>query len=239
MLAIDTCGATGYVAVFAIGGWTVAAAEREIAGRETQERLMVAVAEVLAEAGLGLQEVGALAVVSGPGSFTGVRIGMAAVKGFAEALQVPVVALSRLAVLAAAGVAERDGAMATVHAWLHAGRGDVFAGRYRVGRTGLHVTEEAMLTREAALAQVMAGEPIFVSEGVLAESLPGTILVEGGRIRSRFRGLAEDGFVRQSFADVALLDAHYLRVPDAELALRARQRTGLALPTGSDAGGGV
>lgn len=96
-----------------------------------------------------------------------------------------------------------------------------------------------MLTREAALAQVMAGEPIFVSEGVLAEGLPGTILVEGDRIRSRFRALAEDGFVRQRFADVALLDAHYLRVPDAELALRARQHTGLALPTGSDAGRGV
>lgn len=220
VLAMDTCGASGFVALFA---GAVQIAIRALPGRETQERLMAAVAEVLAEAGAGLRQVDALAVVAGPGSFTGVRIGMAAVKGFAEALGVPVIAVSRLELLAAAGIAEGGGAGEVVHAWLDAGRGEIFAGRYRWVRPGLVRVDEAMLTREAAFAQVAVGEPVYVAEAVPVRELAGVVLVGEGRLRSQLGAMAAEAFGARSFADVALLDANYLRVPDAELALRARR----------------
>ncbi len=62
--------------------------------------------EMLRMAGVQLPQLGAIVAVNGPGGFTGVRVGLAAVKGLAESARIPVVAVSRLEVLAAkAGVA--------------------------------------------------------------------------------------------------------------------------------------
>ncbi len=67
--------------------------------------LVAAVGDLLTEKGVKLADLGAIVVVNGPGSFTGVRVGLSAVKGLAEPGQIPVVAVSRLEVLAAkAGV---------------------------------------------------------------------------------------------------------------------------------------
>ena len=221
VLVIDTCGQTGYVALLPVGDEADRLVERILPGRETQELLMGAVGEVLAEAGTGLDDAAALAVVTGPGSFTGVRIGLAAVKGFAEALELPVIALSRLAVLAKTGtVAGKSGA---VHAWLDAGRGDIFAGRYTRARAGLRLVDEAMVTRERATEQVLPGDSVFVAEAALAETFAAAVLVAEEALRRELLRMVTDAFARQAFADVALLDANYLRVPDAEVALRGRQ----------------
>ena len=222
MLLADTCGLLGGVAVAAwneagspVGGAipeVTILAERMIPGRETQERLMNAVAEVLHEASLQPLNLDALAIVTGPGSFTGVRIGMAAVKGLAEALDKPVVAVSRLAVLAA-----QAGSPGAVWAWIDAGRGDIFAGHYRDGVC----LGETMLRGADALASVGPAEIVIVMEANLAEVPRGTIRVAPVGVREALP-LAMAMVQANQFADIALLDANYLRVPDAELALRAR-----------------
>jgi tRNA threonylcarbamoyladenosine biosynthesis protein TsaB len=215
MLAIDTCGNAGSVALmelFAEGAEYRVAAERTLPGRETQEQLMVAIAEVLAVEGLTPGVVDVLGVVTGPGSFTGVRIGLAAVKGLAEALGSPVVAVSRLAVLAAQ--ADEAGA---VTAWLDAGRGDVFVGRYVDGVC----RDEWMATGLDAVEALTAGEPLVVMEEALAARADDARLVPAVGVREALPLLVRRVHV-QDFADIALLDANYLRVPDAELArLRA------------------
>ena len=99
LLLIDTCGTVGSVALATEGG---VVARAEMAGRSASERLVAVVREMLAAAGWSLRELTAIVVVSGPGSFTGVRVGLSAAKGFSEAAGVPVVAISRLGVLAAA-----------------------------------------------------------------------------------------------------------------------------------------
>ena len=79
--------------------------ETELAGRSYSATLVAAVGELLTVHKVKLGDLAAIVVVSGPGSFTGVRVGLSAVKGLAEPGQTPVVAVSRLAVLAAkAGV---------------------------------------------------------------------------------------------------------------------------------------
>ena len=223
MLMVDTCGTFGGVAVAAwdetdapSSGGGVAGmkmlAERVLPGRETQERLLTALAEVLHEASVQPADLDMLAVVSGPGSFTGVRIGMAAIKGLAEALCKPVVAVSRLAVLAAQ--AERAG---PVWAWIDAGRGDVFAGRFLNGVC----LGENMLHGSDALAAIEDSGIVIVMEDNLSQLPQHALRVAPVNVCEALP-LAIAMAQAKQFADTALLDANYLRVPDAELALKAR-----------------
>ncbi|MGB8261790.1 MAG: tRNA (adenosine(37)-N6)-threonylcarbamoyltransferase complex dimerization subunit type 1 TsaB, partial [Terracidiphilus sp.] len=116
LLAIDTCGPSGSVALGRVdAGAVTILAERALEGRTYSATLVAAVAEMLAAAGGRLNELAALVAVNGPGSFTGVRVGLGAVKGLAEPGQIPVVALSRLEVLAR----EADVASAALDAHRH------------------------------------------------------------------------------------------------------------------------
>ena len=227
MLVVDTCGAEGAVAVadLSLAEGKQVVSRRGLAGRETQERLMSAIAEVLRESGLsGPRELHALAVVSGPGSFTGVRVGMAAVKGLSEATGLPVIAISRLAMLAAMHRSEgnrQDLAHNDVtHAWLDAGRGDIYAGLYRQGVC----LREQMLHQEDAFAAVGEGELVLVAENSLHTAFPSAMLLPMPGVQEAVR-LADESRRLRLFADVALLDANYLRVPDAELARLSKQET--------------
>src|SRR5580698_199736 len=100
LLGVDTCGPSGSVALGRLAGRDLEIlAQIELEGRSYSSTLVAAVAELLAGAGVGLKDVGGIIAVNGPGSFTGVRVGLSAVKGLAEPGQIPVVAISRLAVL--------------------------------------------------------------------------------------------------------------------------------------------
>ncbi|WP_109488891.1 tRNA (adenosine(37)-N6)-threonylcarbamoyltransferase complex dimerization subunit type 1 TsaB [Occallatibacter savannae] len=115
VLGLDTCGPTGTVALARVGSFTPPKqsldgapdgsleilGQMELAGRTYSSTLISSVEGLLTGAGFGLKDVGTIVVVHGPGSFTGVRVGLSAVKGLAEPGRIPVVAVSRLAVLAA------------------------------------------------------------------------------------------------------------------------------------------
>ncbi len=100
LLAIDTCGPTGSVALGRIPGRDLEIlGQTELAGRTYSATLVSAVADLLHSAGLELRNLDGIVVVNGPGSFTGVRVGVSAAKGLAQGAEIPVVAISRLEVL--------------------------------------------------------------------------------------------------------------------------------------------
>ncbi len=102
VLGIDTCGPTGSVALGRLeGNLLEVLGQTELAGRSYSTTLVAAVGDLLSRAGFQIKDVGAIVVVNGPGSFTGVRVGLSAVKGLAEPHSIPVAAVSRLAVLSA------------------------------------------------------------------------------------------------------------------------------------------
>src|ERR1035441_8473666 len=102
LLAIDTCGPTGSVALGRLSGQAVEIlGQIELEGRSYSSTLVAAVTELLSQSGASLRHVSAMVAGNGLGSFTGVRVALAAVKGLAEPTQIPVVAVSRLEVLAA------------------------------------------------------------------------------------------------------------------------------------------
>jgi tRNA threonylcarbamoyladenosine biosynthesis protein TsaB len=226
ILIVDTCGAVGSVVVASAGLSPAIVASASLPGRTASERLVATIKELTGQSGLSLQSVEAVVVVHGPGSFTGVRVGLSAAKGLCEALNLPLVAISRLAVLAhLAGSAEG----ARVYAVLDAGRGEYYAGVYLDG----DCLREALLTREELLAEIngeqnlLSGRnsvegahalKIVACEAAVAESLAALspqIVAEPG---------AEDALplaIRRlragEFDDIATLDANYLRRTDAEI----------------------
>ena len=129
LLSADTSGKHGSVALARCGpGEKCEALEIvPLAGGTFSAQLVPQIAALLAKHGFGKQDIGGFAIVSGPGSFTGLRVGLAAIKALAEILHKPIAAVSLLEAVALAG--NQKG---RVLAALDAGRNEIYAGEYDV-----------------------------------------------------------------------------------------------------------
>jgi tRNA threonylcarbamoyladenosine biosynthesis protein TsaB len=211
ILAIDTCGPSGSVALGRLAGRDLEVlGQIELEGRTYSTTLVPAVSALLRSAGTELSGLGGIVAVNGPGSFTGVRVGLSAVKGLAEGAQIPVVPLSRLLVLARkAGIPS---------AALDAHRGEVFL---RLERTGCDPVE-LLAGREELAAVSPAPLRVAVCDDPAAEWLraawPGTQLVRvPAPLAADALRLGESRLVAGVTVDLAGLDGHYLRRSDAEI----------------------
>jgi tRNA threonylcarbamoyladenosine biosynthesis protein TsaB len=157
-----------------------------------------------------LAHLGAIVAVNGPGGFTGVRVGLAAVKGLAEAAQIPVVAVSRLEVLAA-----KAGVQAAA---MDAHRHEVYL---RVGGPDGQARE--LLAGTAELAGIdPAPQHIAVCDedaaALLGSAWPATELVRtAAPTAADALRLCASRAAAGEFVDLALLDGNYLRRSDAEI----------------------
>lgn len=201
MLVMNTCGGVGVVAL-AEGGAVVA--EEALPGKGTSDALMPAVRRLFAATGWAVRELGVVGVVVGPGSFTGVRVGLAAAKGLCEAGQVKMIAMSRLEL-----VCDGDGV-----ALLHAGRGEFYCGEFRAG---VKVREE--IVSGAVVRQLRGAVTCEVQvAGVLGDAVRMVEEPGAARLVREVQARVAAG----AWSDVALTDANYLRRTDAELMLEAR-----------------
>ncbi len=233
-LALDTATRWGR---FAVADATGVLAYRPLnVGGSYADALLTVVGDVLADAGRARSDLDAVAVTVGPGSFTGVRIGVATAKALAWALDRPLYPVSTLAAMAAAMLAEHPGADLAVPA-LDARRGEVFAAVYR--RRGGWVealAEPAAATPDAwwARAREAVGDPdapVYGGEGaplILGpdDALRADLVARGAPVLRRWssahpataRVLAQAvaaGHVEAVAAFAALPE--YLRASDAEL----------------------
>jgi tRNA threonylcarbamoyladenosine biosynthesis protein TsaB len=183
------------------------------------ERIFSAIDGALADAGLARSDIEAIACDTGPGSFTGVRVGVAAAKGIALALGVPVVGAGSLEVMAheafASLPAESD--VDAVFAVLDAKKGEAFVAAYdRSGREILAPCNIATaLIAERALGipgKVAATGEMARSSEALAQRLvpPGVAELPDARF------VALVGSARGAFVDAAALEPVYARPPDAK-----------------------
>jgi len=158
VLAIDTAGENCAVALARAGGSvTILARHSENIGRGQAERLMAMVGETLAAAGLSYADLARIAVTTGPGSFTGTRIGVAAARGLALALAIPAVGVGVLdALIEEAG----GGTGGLAVAALDARRGEIYAKAVMPGgeNGGGATVLEAHVTTAAELAQAVADQ---------------------------------------------------------------------------------
>lgn len=226
VLAIDTCDTRGSVVVLR---------DDEVLGLAVHEApedysswLLPAVEKVLAGAGLDMPKVDAYAVAAGPGSFTGVRVGLTTVKAWAEVYRKPAAAVSRLEAIAV----QAKGGVKYVAAFAYAQRGQVFGAVYLKEGKGLTRVGEEMVIAPGkfveAAAKLSEGKQIlWVStdtaqvagerawkerekHGEVMEKVSTVLAPIIGRI-----GLQQ---LREGKATDALsLDANYVRRPDAEI----------------------
>jgi tRNA threonylcarbamoyladenosine biosynthesis protein TsaB len=217
VLGIDTCGPSGSVALGRLAGEEMELlGQTELAGRSYSATLVAAVAELLKQHAVALREIGVITAVNGPGSFTGVRVGLSAVKGLAEPFGIPVAVASRLEVLAGKigtrgpGVlsAALDAHRREVYLRIEAAPGEkvreVLAGEAELAAI-TPIPGRVVICEDAAEELVRAVWPATRIERVAAPTAADAIELVVPRLRAG------------AFVDLALLDGHYLRRSDAEI----------------------
>lgn len=206
VLAIDTALERCSAAVLDGGG--VRASASESMARGHQERLGPLVREVMAEAGVGFPELDRIGVTVGPGSFTGLRVGLAFAKGLGFALGRPVVGVGTLEALAAS---VEDGTVAAV---VDAKRGQLWVQAFR---DGVALDGPEALEPAAAIQRLggLAGPMILVGSGapLVAGELPDASVVEA--LAPTPAALAR--LVAQAAEPIPPPRPIYLRAPDARL----------------------
>jgi tRNA threonylcarbamoyladenosine biosynthesis protein TsaB len=128
ILLIDTSQESGIVALAKEG--TVLFSEENKIAKEHAVWLHTAVARLIAEAKINIRELEAIAVVAGPGSYTGLRVGMAAAKGFCYSLKVPLITQNTLRVMAESMSDEAGKQGAMICPMIDARRDEVFTALY-------------------------------------------------------------------------------------------------------------
>lgn len=223
-LAIDTSERRGSVAVRR-GGHTLAVRHHE--STDYSSWLLGATAEVLCEAAVSMQSVRLFAVATGPGSFTGVRVGLTTVKAWAEVYKTRVVGVSRLEAMARLG--DRQGLVAATY---DAQREQIFGGLYRWKGDAMLAEEREMVTvpgdfvafveeRAARNAvQWVSLDPKLVTATEhwgLRENCGDRVIMCPADVASLIGDLAEERAGLGEFTDPLELDANYVRRSDAEI----------------------
>lgn len=163
LLAFDTAGPDCAVALVRseAGGAEIVARRSERIGRGHAERLIPMIDEALGEAGAGYADLGKIAVTTGPGSFTGVRVGIAAARALALALDIAAIGIGSLQALAVA--AGRQRTSGTVVAVLDAKRDEVYLYAQEIA-SGLALALPSAMPVDAAAALVRSfPEPIVLT----------------------------------------------------------------------------
>jgi tRNA threonylcarbamoyladenosine biosynthesis protein TsaB len=225
VLALDTTTRTGSVAI-ARDDHVLALIEGD-ATRTHGERLPDEMDAALRCASVGTRDLDLLVVASGPGAFTGLRIGLAAIQGLAMVLDVPVVGVSALD--AAAKTARKD--LAIEHAlvvWMDAQRGEVFSAAYVGGGAASPIAPPVVGLPEDVLADspFAPDEPLtFIGDGagkhadVIRRKLGAntTVLAEIPPLAPALAHLGRLAAERGAAGAPHTLQPLYVRRPDAEL----------------------
>jgi len=205
ILALDTCLTACSAAI--LDGDRVLAARSEAMPRGHQERLAPLVRELAEEAGVPFRTLTRIGVTVGPGSFTGLRVGIAFAKGLGAALSVPVVGVGTLAAMAC-------GRTGFVAAAIDARRGQLYLQLFGDGAALTAPDAVTLETAAARIAEVYPGGPaIFTGSGapLLAGILADTLIeTPEGPDPVAIARLA-------AAATVKPVRPLYLRAPDARL----------------------
>jgi len=213
LLSLDTSGPLGTVALARLdGGQPILLAQTELPGKTYSAQLVPAIREQLAAHHAHVADLEAIVVTQGPGSFTGIRVGLATAKGLAEPDSIPLLAVSRLAVLA-----HKAGTHAAA---LDASRHEFYWGDFSAE------PDERLLPRDAFLERALAlGAQLAVCEPSLHALAPAATRVEPPTAADALR-FALPRLRARAFDDPLTLDGDYLRRSDAEIFSRPGSSSG-------------
>src|SRR5205823_1785321 len=224
ILAIDTSGKSG--------GITLAEGDRSnfhvlesspIAGGTFSAQLVPTLASLLQKHGLAAADLGGFAAVSGPGSFTGLRVGLSAIKGLAEVLKKPIAIISLLEALAT--LSHQPG---TVAAALDAGRTEIYFGLYSFSSGRAVKIQEQLLSQQEFVAQLKVSSPVHLitSDHAIDELAHSSGVQVQEVARPETEAIARIGLQKLLAGETVsaeALDANYIRRSDAEIFAKQRR----------------
>lgn len=222
-LGIETATPCGSVALQPAGGRVVLRRLEKRAAHALD--LITSIEALLADSALAPTDLQGIAVATGPGSFTGVRVGMATAKGMAYALDIPVAGLSTLEAMARAVAAISQDESSCLCPVLSAGRGELYAALFEVRSGALLRRSRDRIWLPAALRAQLPEGVLIIGEGVASAERTEAALGS--------RGVVEAPPLAQAIASWAaavispgggyrpgLLTPNYVRPTDAEAARR-------------------
>ena len=218
LLAIDTSGKQGSIALARAKDASAHDLELiEIAaltGGTFSAQLVPEIAALLSRHAFNKSEIAAFAVASGPGSFTGLRIGLAVVKALAEVLQKPIAPVSLLEACVLS-----SGLEGKIMAALDAGRGDVYLGEYVVPANSGILRREYLLSQRE-LASAAEGWKLVTPDASVAHA----VTASGGSVLRlepmTAAAIAQVGWQKIRSGETVSaegLEANYIRRTDAEM----------------------
>jgi tRNA threonylcarbamoyladenosine biosynthesis protein TsaB len=235
LLALDTCDSRGSIAV--LRDDEVLQAIPHEGTEDYSSWVLPTVEKVLKASGLSIRDIDLFAVASGPGSFTGVRMGLTTVKAWSEAFGRKIASVSRLEAIAAQAA---DGGQ-YVAAFVDAHRDQVFGGLYRREGPGLSLVEDEMVAVPAEFIHwvkersmngrvswiSMDPEKMTAQEGWRARAEEGvTVEVSTAVLAPVIGRIGRQRALEGRLTDALGLDAQYLRRPDAEVFWKGRTSLG-------------
>lgn len=215
ILGVDTSGKSGSIAIVEFERGSARTIEVvPLEGGTFSAQLVPQISDLFERHHLSKRYIDGFAVVSGPGSFTGLRVGLAAIKALAEVLQKPIAAVSLLEAVARA--CGKDGEMTIA---LDAGRGEVYAAEFQLSGARRIINNQRLLTL-AELASANVGTQIVTPDIKIAD-----FVREKGLRATQIDGPRADtiallGFEKIEAGEVIppeALDANYIRRSDAEI----------------------
>ena len=215
LLAADTSGKHGSIALARCepDGACEVLEVISLAGGTFSAQLVPQIAALLEKHNVNKQQIDAFAVASGPGSFTGLRVGLAAIKALAEVMAKPIAAVSRLEVISAAGGVEGE-----VIAALDAGRNEIYVGEYEVVKSTT-MRSERLLKREEFL-EIATAKTVITPDEAIADAVRRVALKVVAIEQPRSDAIARLGWKKILTGETVSpeeLDANYIRRSNAEI----------------------
>jgi tRNA threonylcarbamoyladenosine biosynthesis protein TsaB len=226
LLGVDTCDSRGSVAL--LRDSELLAQERHLNSEEYSSWLIPACASAFGSCGLSLGDADGFAVASGPGSFTGLRVGLTAIKAWSEVFHKPVAAVSRLEAIAS----QASGLESLVAAFVDAQRGQLFGALYEREAGALCRRQDEMVLPRADFVawvrdQAATGRVAWASldPEILSTVQPWKRRINEGDTVHLISPVLAPVIARMGMAqfqagqvtDALHLDANYLRRSDAEI----------------------
>jgi tRNA threonylcarbamoyladenosine biosynthesis protein TsaB len=229
LLAIDTSGRQGSIALARVEE-NDAPSDMEIieimplVGGAFSAQLIPQISTLISSNGYTKDAIGGLAVVSGPGSFTGLRVGLAAVKALAEILAKPIAAVSMLEVCAVA-----SGVHGKVMVALDAGRGEIYVGEYELSSSGqisaAPTDSERLLTNADFLARAK-GWNVVTLDSLIAQAAQAAGVRVSAIAPITAADVARLGWRKIKAGETVSameLEANYIRRTDAEILEKSKR----------------
>lgn len=212
ILSLETATANCSVALASDG--KILASRSINVGFSHAEKINIFIQEVLVEAGLALSDLQAIAVSSGPGSYTGLRIGVSSAKGLCYALDIPLIAVSTLDAMAQGINADKDELIVPM---IDARRMEAYCAIYDSSKKRLSVPEAIIIDQKFYAQFRTSNNLLLAGDGAdkcktLFQTTTSIKIQEAFMPQAEFVAiLAEQKFANAEFENVSLFEPFYLK----------------------------